>query len=189
LDPVFALDIESALTELERARAAHADWVAAVHQALITGAIPDTLDLSPESHRRSPLGLWCEQRCRVCLHGLVDHARLLAVHREAHAQVRRLVLGLKQDGPITLHRYESLARCLGELDGLLSALVSRAAQLLTRTWRIAAAAFDQCTEAVLVTDPRGVIIYVNPGFTEVTGFEADEAVGKTPRLFKSVGKA
>ena len=35
---------------------------------------------------------------------------------------------------------------------------------------------------VIITDPEGTIEYVNPKFTEVTGFEEHEAVGRNPRL-------
>jgi diguanylate cyclase (GGDEF)-like protein/PAS domain S-box-containing protein len=50
--------------------------------------------------------------------------------------------------------------------------------------RIAATAFES-QEAMLVTDAKGVILRVNKAFTEDTGYTAAEAVGQTPRLFKS----
>lgn len=39
--------------------------------------------------------------------------------------------------------------------------------------------------AVVVTDSEGVIEYINPKFTELTGYSLDEAVGNTPRILKS----
>lgn len=47
------------------------------------------------------------------------------------------------------------------------------------------AILDQATEAVMVTDPHGVISSVNRAFTEITGFLTEEAVGKTPKILKS----
>ncbi|WP_420629818.1 GAF domain-containing protein [Candidatus Leptofilum sp.] len=44
---------------------------------------------------------------------------------------------------------------------------------------------DQTADHILVTDPNGTILYVNPAFTTVTGFTAKEALGKTPRILKS----
>ena len=38
---------------------------------------------------------------------------------------------------------------------------------------------------VVVTDTEGVIEYVNPKFTEVTGYTAEEAVGQNPRVLSS----
>jgi diguanylate cyclase (GGDEF)-like protein/PAS domain S-box-containing protein len=50
--------------------------------------------------------------------------------------------------------------------------------------RIAAAAFDS-QEGMMVTDANGVILRVNKAFVEITGYSVEEAVGQTPRLFKS----
>ncbi|NJO92049.1 MAG: PAS domain S-box protein, partial [Chloroflexia bacterium] len=38
---------------------------------------------------------------------------------------------------------------------------------------------------VFITNPQGVIEYVNPKFTELTGYTVGEAVGKTPRILNS----
>ena len=46
-------------------------------------------------------------------------------------------------------------------------------------------AIEQSANIVMITDLKGVIEYVNPKFTEVTGYAASEAVGKNPRILKS----
>jgi len=46
-------------------------------------------------------------------------------------------------------------------------------------------AVEQNPCMVMITDAVGIIEYVNPKFTEVTGYTFDEAVGKTPALLKS----
>ncbi len=51
--------------------------------------------------------------------------------------------------------------------------------------RLAASVFDNAIEGIMITDPTGVIQRVNPGFIAITGYTAEEAVGKTPRLLKS----
>ncbi|PAS98324.1 MAG: diguanylate cyclase [Candidatus Dactylopiibacterium carminicum] len=45
--------------------------------------------------------------------------------------------------------------------------------------------FQAATEGIIVTSSEGHIIEVNPAFTAITGYPAEEAVGKTPRLLKS----
>jgi diguanylate cyclase (GGDEF)-like protein/PAS domain S-box-containing protein len=45
--------------------------------------------------------------------------------------------------------------------------------------------FENTIEGIVVTDPEGTIVQVNPGFTAITGYEAGEAVGENPRLLKS----
>jgi len=46
-------------------------------------------------------------------------------------------------------------------------------------------ALEHSPNAVFMTDPNGKIYYVNPGFEEVYGFSAEEAIGQTPRILKS----
>jgi len=48
-----------------------------------------------------------------------------------------------------------------------------------------AGAIEHMVECVLITDADGNIEYVNPAFTKVTGYSADEVMGKNPRLLKS----
>jgi len=44
---------------------------------------------------------------------------------------------------------------------------------------------EHTVEAILVTDPNSVIVSVNPAFTDVTGFTAEEAIGKKPSILSS----
>ncbi|WP_296900093.1 PAS domain S-box protein, partial [Thiohalocapsa sp.] len=50
--------------------------------------------------------------------------------------------------------------------------------------RLAAQAFE-AQEAIFVTDAAARILRVNRAFSEVTGYTAEEVVGKTPRVLKS----
>ena len=46
-------------------------------------------------------------------------------------------------------------------------------------------AVDQSPAATVITDLKGDITYVNPRFTDVTGYSLTEAIGKNPRILKS----
>ncbi|MGB9954097.1 PAS domain S-box protein [Haloarcula marismortui] len=46
-------------------------------------------------------------------------------------------------------------------------------------------AVEHAGHAILITNTNGIIEYVNPAFEELTGFSADEAIGRTPRILKS----
>jgi diguanylate cyclase (GGDEF)-like protein/PAS domain S-box-containing protein len=50
--------------------------------------------------------------------------------------------------------------------------------------RVAAIAFES-QEGMMITDPTGIIVRVNQAFTRLTGYSAEEAIGRTPALFKS----
>jgi len=47
------------------------------------------------------------------------------------------------------------------------------------------AAVEQSADAIVVTDVRGVIQYVNPAFTRMTGYTSEEVLGKNPSILKS----
>ena len=51
--------------------------------------------------------------------------------------------------------------------------------------RQAAAVFESTQEGVLVTDTQQRIVHVNPAFSRITGFAAEEVLGRTPTHFKS----
>ena len=108
--------------------------------------------------------------------------------------------------PITgWHAYPSLlVECLlallaSTLLTYLSYVLLRQPQLLQRqvelrTNELAAAnqrlgnlnqAVEQSPVTVMITDRQGHIEYVNPKFTELTGYTAAETLGQTPRLVKS----
>jgi len=46
-------------------------------------------------------------------------------------------------------------------------------------------AIEQAAEEIMITDPEGVIQYVNPAFEHITGFSRRDAIGQTPRILKS----
>jgi len=46
-------------------------------------------------------------------------------------------------------------------------------------------AVEQSPASIVITDTSGTIEYVNPKFTEVTGYSPAEAIGKNPRILKS----
>jgi len=44
---------------------------------------------------------------------------------------------------------------------------------------------EQSPNIIVMTDTDGILEYVNPKFTQVTGYTFEEALGKTPRILKS----
>ena len=57
-------------------------------------------------------------------------------------------------------------------------------QMQIENFRIAAIAFES-EEGVLITDEHGMILRVNRAFTAITGFSAEEVIGKNPRMLGS----
>jgi PAS domain S-box-containing protein len=51
--------------------------------------------------------------------------------------------------------------------------------------RLQAAALEAAANGIVITDRNGTIRWVNPAFTRLTGYPAEESVGLTPRLLRS----
>ena len=83
---------------------------------------------------------------------------------------------------------EPVAIRTGDEIGTLARAFNRMIQELRRqkeSARELRLAIDQAPVTVMVTDRNGSIEYVNPNFTKVTGYSAEEALGENPRLVKS----
>ncbi|WP_420906540.1 two-component system response regulator [Candidatus Magnetaquiglobus chichijimensis] len=50
---------------------------------------------------------------------------------------------------------------------------------------LTAKVFENAVEGVMVTDRSGRIVSVNPAFSVITGFDADDALGNTPAMLQS----
>lgn len=87
----------------------------------------------------------------------------------------------------TLTQWESRA-----ITVIVTAAFATVASLFMRKWavkvdeqlRIAATAFE-AQEGMLVTDAHSVTLRVNHAFTRITGYTAEEVVGRNPRLLSS----
>ncbi|NNJ95955.1 MAG: EAL domain-containing protein [Gammaproteobacteria bacterium] len=51
--------------------------------------------------------------------------------------------------------------------------------------QLAASVFEYSMEGIMITDADAHILSVNKAFTDITGYSADDAIGKTPRLLRS----
>jgi len=102
-----------------------------------------------------------------------DSLELRWTHKDGHTVwvEFRVTRHLDSDGHV--HTVEGIARDISE----------RRAEEEQKS--LLATAVDAVGEAVYVTDTHGRIEYVNPAFSEITGYSQEEALGKTPRILKS----
>jgi diguanylate cyclase (GGDEF)-like protein/PAS domain S-box-containing protein len=54
-----------------------------------------------------------------------------------------------------------------------------------RSLKIASRVFDTAREGIMVTDPNSLIVAVNSSFTDITGYEPSEVLGKRPSILAS----
>jgi len=51
--------------------------------------------------------------------------------------------------------------------------------------RLTKSLFDNTSEGIVITDPRGTIVNINPAFTQISGYQKQEAIGSNANLTKS----
>jgi PAS domain S-box-containing protein len=51
--------------------------------------------------------------------------------------------------------------------------------------RLQSTALTSAANSVVITDREGHILWANPAFTKLTGYELSEVIGKNPRVLKS----
>ena len=87
-------------------------------------------------------------------------------------------------------RTRSLEDANYELTALNSELDQRrleAEENQRKMQQLSSAVVDSPT-SVIITDSLGIIEYVNPKFTEITGYLPEEAIGRNPRILKADGQ-
>ena len=81
---------------------------------------------------------------------------------------------------------DSLARLVPAIEREMNEAENRRARRQAEEQlRLQTAALQAAANAILITDRAGKIIWVNPAFTQHTGYSFEEVRGKNPRLLKS----
>ncbi len=79
-----------------------------------------------------------------------------------------------------------LRRSTDDVDGVIGTYMDITTQKQAEQSRARLAmAVEQAAEAVMITDREGTIVYVNPAFSRITGYSAEESLGRNPRMLKS----
>ena len=81
--------------------------------------------------------------------------------------------------------YDSSGEYLGQRASLRDITMRMSQERELRTMNLAV---DSVAASVIITDRDGLIEYVNPKFSEITGYSLEEAVGRNPRFLKDPEK-
>lgn len=118
-----------------------------------------------------------------------DCTLLQAVDLLKEAKFRHLAVCDSQEQLIGLLSFSDILSNVEHLyvEQLKQALEARDAALRTSTdyLRLAQKVIDASLHGIMITDVHGVIESVNPSFTQVTGYQPHEAIGRRPDLLKS----
>jgi diguanylate cyclase (GGDEF)-like protein/PAS domain S-box-containing protein len=93
---------------------------------------------------------------------------------------------LARDGnPVVVELTAARTAWQDQVAALLSVRDVRQRRRAEQQMRKLSHAIEQAADAVMITDRKGIIEYVNPAFEDVTGFSATEALGKKPSILNS----
>ncbi len=99
---------------------------------------------------------------------------------------------MEADGAVLVYKSQAVVRpssaadetvCFGFDVPLFSSAVTPGSVLGAS--RISDQVIMNSAEGVMVTDPDGVILIINPAFSVITGYAAEEALGRKPNILKS----
>lgn len=111
--------------------------------------------------------------------------------------IRRVLAGEPQRFERTLNKASGdVGHIIGhyipnfDADGTVKGFVTQASEvtMLKETeakLELAACVFENTLDGVLITDADGIILSVNPAFTEITGYTVEEVAGHNPRILQS----
>jgi len=88
----------------------------------------------------------------------------------------RWVLGR---GELGFDEYGTLVKMIGTIQDITDR------RKVEEALHLQVSALKSAANSVVITDTKGIIQWVNPAFTKLTGYTADEVVGRNPRILKS----
>lgn len=113
--------------------------------------------------------------------------RLFLEELHAAGSVRNQVIEfVRHDGtPLLTLRSATLGTLNGEPALFVAIADLRERQRLEAALQARSAAIEAAAEGIAITDPGGIIEYVNPALTVITGYKAIELQGQSTRIFNS----
>ncbi len=109
-----------------------------------------------------------------------------AVHEAIqNAPNREATAGIPPPEPELMKQYN--ARLVAKLEHKNAQLQAHAdaLQKAEAQLRLQSSALEAAANAIMVTDRHGTIQWINPAFTALTGYTAEQAIGKNPHILKS----
>ncbi len=114
----------------------------------------------------------------ICIY-LIFRFQVLRPLRGLHAGAGRVEAG-NLDTPVEVRSQDELGQLAASFNQMMRQLRTEQDSL-----RKLSRAVEQSPSGVMITDKEGRIEYVNPKFTEMTGYGLDEVRGRNPSILKS----
>ena len=142
------------------------------------------------SHQLSAAALWGDRQWVAVAYGGLFAALLVFAAAVAGFARRQRTRRLGTERALRASQAEMAARVQARTDELLRTNErlreqSARCEFHARQTNKLATALALADDAVMITDPAGTIEYVNPAFTQLTGYTEEEVVGRKPDFLRS----
>ena len=158
----------------------------------VNGAASIVLDLTEEFSliRSTNQWLWVGQIVlQVILFFVID--LVIRSFTNPVKKLQQVMSDIQQDGDLSrrvdIDRKDEVGKIASAFNSLTDSLERSVAQVKAgqEQLRLAAQVFVNSAEAIVITDADNNIMQVNRAFTHITGYSAEEVIGKNPRILKS----
>lgn len=145
-----------------------------------SGIYTDDVDQAIREHALKSLGLiLAAGSVLVLLAGWIARGVTRPLAGAARA-LTEMTDGARALEPLPIERADEIGTLIAGFNGLQENLRAKEESL-----RLSASVFENAREGIVITDPRGAIIGVNPSFTTLTGYRPEEVIGQNPSILKS----
>ncbi len=158
----------------------------------VNGAASIVLDLTDEFALINSINRWLwmgQLLLQIVLFFLID-----VVIRSVTNPIQKLqsvMTSMQQDEDLSrrvdINSSDEIGKMASAFNALADSLQKSAEQVKQgqEQLRLAAQVFVSSAEAIVITDVHNNIVQINRAFTEITGYSAEEVIGKNPRILQS----
>ncbi|MHB1117062.1 diguanylate cyclase domain-containing protein [Sideroxydans sp.] len=163
-----------------------------VPDGTVNGAASIVLDLTEEFEliRSIDAWLWIGQLLlQLVLFFMIDV--LIRSFTDPLKKLQHVMSAIQEDGDLSrrvdIKSRDEIGKMANAFNALADSLEKSVEQVKQgqEQLRLAAEVFVSSAEAIVITDVHNNIMQVNRAFTQITGYAAEEVIGKNPRILKS----
>lgn len=185
LTELSADEIQECAKQLEGVLDSHAKWLSRLNETIICRLPPTEEDIAEEAHCRCHFGQWYHGSHHPILEQAPEFIEIGDIHRRMHRMARDLLVKTMSGQSVQREEYVALLDRVHAMRKHIYGLLAGFSQELGFISKLADKIFEYSSEGVLITDIKGIILNVNKAFSQVTGYQRDEVVGKTPAILNS----
>lgn len=184
-DKLNQSELQTLIDNFELGIDEHIKWLGNFHHTIICDDQLHTLDVDEQAHKNCQFGRWFYGLEQHHLDTIPDYENIERTHRLLHDRASE-ILRNKQDKIIVDPKtYETLLELDESLRSQLQNIHHEFQHSQKTITRLMSHVFANASEGVIITDPDTHILSVNKAFTDVTGYTADEVIGKTTNILSS----